>query len=196
MFFHLVFFTDVVQLEAPRMSPDSAEHLEILEEFSPRASSSTLQRRTDTCSERQETLKNTLYDTNTLQNWAYTSALLTAHDTEKYIKTAHGEHIMRHIKKCAFQVVLQVMFCIFMIKWFIIRVISALTVYSINTAATATVQQNNIHYHYLKLTVSECLRERTVSVRWSEGLHTPTVTTSHSGSEQSPNNDTLKLFIR
>ncbi|MEQ2218353.1 hypothetical protein XENOCAPTIV_002000, partial [Xenoophorus captivus] len=28
-----IFFTDVVQLKAPGMGPDSAEHLEILEEF-------------------------------------------------------------------------------------------------------------------------------------------------------------------
>lgn len=51
LFPHLVFFTDIVQLEAPRMGPDSAEHLEILEEFGPGAASSTLQCRTDTCSE-------------------------------------------------------------------------------------------------------------------------------------------------
>lgn len=38
-----VFFTDVVQLKAPGMGPDSAEHLEILEEFGPCTAPAPLQ---------------------------------------------------------------------------------------------------------------------------------------------------------
>lgn len=37
-----VFFTDVVQLKAPGMGPDSAEHLEILKKFGPRAAPAPL----------------------------------------------------------------------------------------------------------------------------------------------------------
>lgn len=47
---YLVFLTDIVQLETPRMGPDSAEHLEILEKLCARTASSPLQGRTDTCS--------------------------------------------------------------------------------------------------------------------------------------------------
>lgn len=44
-----VFFTDVVQLKAPGMRPNSAEHLEILEEFGPCAAPAPLRRTPHTC---------------------------------------------------------------------------------------------------------------------------------------------------
>lgn len=44
-----VFFTDVVQLKAPWMSPYSAEHLEILEEFGPCTAPAPLQSIPHTC---------------------------------------------------------------------------------------------------------------------------------------------------
>lgn len=49
-----VFFTDVVQLKAPGMGPDSAEHLEILEEFGPCAAPAPLQSISHTCRQRKE----------------------------------------------------------------------------------------------------------------------------------------------
>ncbi len=49
-----VFFTDVVQLKAPGMGPDSAEHLEILEEFGPRAAPAPLQSIPRTCTQGKE----------------------------------------------------------------------------------------------------------------------------------------------
>lgn len=48
--FYLVFLTDVVQLQTPRMGPDSTQHLEVLEELGARSTSSSLQGRTHTCS--------------------------------------------------------------------------------------------------------------------------------------------------
>lgn len=44
-----VFFTDVVQLKAPWMSPYSAKHLEILEEFGPCTAPAPLQSVPHTC---------------------------------------------------------------------------------------------------------------------------------------------------
>ncbi|KAG7244912.1 hypothetical protein INR49_024309 [Caranx melampygus] len=49
-----VFFTDVVQLKAPGMGPDSAEHLEILEEFGPCAAPAPLQSIPHTCTQGKE----------------------------------------------------------------------------------------------------------------------------------------------
>lgn len=49
-----VFFTDVVQLKAPGMGPDSAEHLEILEEFGPRAAPAPLHSIPHTCTQGKE----------------------------------------------------------------------------------------------------------------------------------------------
>lgn len=49
-----VFFTDVVQLKAPGMGPDSAEHLEILEEFGPCAATAPLQSIPHTCIQGKE----------------------------------------------------------------------------------------------------------------------------------------------
>lgn len=49
-----VFFTDVVQLKAPGMGPDSAEHLEILEEFGPGAPPAPLHSIAHTCRPRKE----------------------------------------------------------------------------------------------------------------------------------------------
>lgn len=49
-----VFFTDVVQLKAPGMGPDSAEHLEILEEFGPSAAPAPLHSIAHTCRPRKE----------------------------------------------------------------------------------------------------------------------------------------------
>lgn len=49
-----VFFTDVVQLKAPGMGPDSAEHLEILEEFGPCAAPASLQSIPHTCTQGKE----------------------------------------------------------------------------------------------------------------------------------------------
>lgn len=49
-----VFFTDVVQLKAPGMGPDSAEHLEILEEFGPCAAPASLQTIPHTCTQGKE----------------------------------------------------------------------------------------------------------------------------------------------
>lgn len=49
-----VFFTDVIQLKAPGMGPDSAEHLEILEELGPRTASAPLQSIPHTCTQGKE----------------------------------------------------------------------------------------------------------------------------------------------
>lgn len=49
-----VFFTDVVQLKAPGMGPDSAEHLEILEEFGPRTAPAPLHSIPHTCTQGKE----------------------------------------------------------------------------------------------------------------------------------------------
>jgi len=38
---YLIFFANIVQLQTPRVSPDSAQHLEILEQFSSSFASST-----------------------------------------------------------------------------------------------------------------------------------------------------------
>ncbi len=46
-----VFFADVVQLKAPGMGPDSAEHLEILEESGPHAAPAPLQSIPNTCTQ-------------------------------------------------------------------------------------------------------------------------------------------------
>lgn len=49
-----VFFTDVVQLKAPGMGPDSAEYLEILEEFGPCTAPAPLQSIPQTCTRGKE----------------------------------------------------------------------------------------------------------------------------------------------
>lgn len=49
-----VFFTDVVQLKAPGMGPDSAEHLEILEESGPHSAPAPLQSIPHTCTQGKE----------------------------------------------------------------------------------------------------------------------------------------------
>lgn len=49
-----VFFTDVVQLKAPGMGPDSAEHLEITEEFGPGAAPAPLHSIPYTCTQGKE----------------------------------------------------------------------------------------------------------------------------------------------
>ena len=46
---HLVLFADVVELKAPGMGPDSAQHLEVLEEFGPSASLAPLVGVANTC---------------------------------------------------------------------------------------------------------------------------------------------------
>lgn len=49
-----VFFADVVQLKAPGMGPDSAEHLEILEEFGTSAAPAPLRGTSRTCAQRRQ----------------------------------------------------------------------------------------------------------------------------------------------